>query len=104
MTNKPIYRSSGNNRRPELFWLKTLNMNRSSLAVLSSSLYLLFFLVVLQTGYYHLTWILFLLSPFVLLYLVYSVLRYGEFRGTELTEDEEWGYEDVDREGLGTWG
>ena len=79
-------------------------MNRSSLAVLSSSLYLLLFLVVLQTGYYHLTWILFLFSPLVLLYLVYSVLRYGEYTGTELTEDQEWGYEDVDRDGLGTWG
>jgi hypothetical protein len=79
-------------------------MNRSSLAVLSSSLYLLFFLVVLQTGYYHLTWILFLLSPFVLLYLVYSVLRYGVYSGKELDKDAEWGYEDVDREELGTWG
>ena len=67
-------------------------------------MYLLCFLVVLQLGYSRLTWGLFLFSPIVVLYLVYSVLRYGVYSGKELDKDAEWGYEDVDREELGTWG
>jgi len=67
-------------------------------------MYLLCFLVVLQLGYSRLTWGLFLFSPIVVLYLVYSVLRYGEYSGKELAEGEEWGYEGMDRSKLGTWG
>ena len=79
-------------------------MSRSSTAVLLSGIYLLSFLVLLQLGYSYLTWILFLFSPFVLVYLVYSVLRYGIYTGKELAEGEEWGYEDADKQELGTWG
>ena len=79
-------------------------MNRSSIAVLLSSMYLLVFLVLLQLGYSSISWILFLLSPFLLLYLIYSIIRYGKYTGKELSEGEEWGYEDADRKKLGTWG
>ena len=69
-------------------------MNRASFSVFFSSSYFLAFLVSLNTGYERLTWILFSFSPFLLLYLAYSVIRYGKFTGHELEEDEEWGYED----------
>ena len=79
-------------------------MNRSTSALIFSSLYLLLFLVALQLGYGTMSWILFLLSPLNILYLVYSVIRKGRYTGKELEENEEWGYEDVDKDEAGTWG
>ena len=69
-------------------------MNRGMFSVLFSSLYFLLFLVTLNLGYERLSWTLFLLSPMLLLYLFYSVIRHGHFSGKELKEGEEWGYED----------
>lgn len=79
-------------------------MNRSSFAVLFSSLYFLVYLLVLPLDYLQLTWFLFFFSPLVLVYVVYSVIRYGSYSGKELVEEEEWGYEDADKETPGTWG
>lgn len=35
--------------------------------------------------------------------MVYSVLKYGKYSGKELAEDEEWGYEDTNKEELDTF-
>lgn len=43
---------------------------------------------------------LFFLSPFLLIWLVYVVLKFEKFQGKVLEEDEEWGYQDRDRETL----
>ena len=40
--------------------------------------------------------IIFIISPFALIWMVYSVIRYGEYKGRELENDEEWGYADRD--------
>jgi hypothetical protein len=79
-------------------------MNKARLAVLFGSLYLLLFLVALHTGYFYLMGPLFLSSPLILLYMFYLVIREGKYTGKELKDDEEWGYEDADRNILGTWG
>ena len=79
-------------------------MNRSTFAIIFSSLYLLLFLVAVQLGYSTLTWILFLFSPLNILYLAYSVIRYGKYTGKELKENQEWGYEDRNRDEIGKWG
>jgi len=44
---------------------------------------------------------IFSISPFLVLWTVYTVIRFGIFRSKELTEDEEWGYEDKNKEELG---
>jgi hypothetical protein len=54
----------------------------------------------LHTEFNTVVWTLFLLSPFVVLYMVYMVIRYGVYSGRELDEDEEWGYEDVDKKSM----
>lgn len=77
-------------------------MSRSTFAIIFSNLYLLLFLVALQLGYDRLTWILFLFSPLNIIYLAYSVIRYGKYSGKELTENEEWGYEDVNKDEVKT--
>ena len=66
-------------------------MNKEKLAIVFSGFYFLLFLITLPVGYDYLTWTLFLFSPVVLLYLVYSVIRYGKYSGRELKDGEEWG-------------
>ena len=76
-------------------------MNRASFAITFASIYLLLFLISLHTSYYNVTWGLFLFSPLVVIYMVYMVLKYGVYTGRELEENEEWGYEDIDKEKAG---
>jgi len=44
---------------------------------------------------------IFSISPFFLLWMAYTILRFGTYNGKELTPDEEWGYQDKDRDELG---
>jgi hypothetical protein len=37
---------------------------------------------------------IFALSPFLMVWMVLSVIRYGKFTGKELRDDQHWGYED----------
>jgi hypothetical protein len=46
-------------------------------------------------------WMIFIASPFLLIWMVISVLRSKEFTGKDLEEDEEWGYADKRKEDLG---
>lgn len=38
------------------------------------------------------------ISPLLVIWMVYTVIRYGSYSGRELREGQEWGYEDVDLE------
>jgi hypothetical protein len=40
---------------------------------------------------------MFLLSPFLVLWMVYSIIKHGVYKGKELEETEEWGYADKER-------
>lgn len=73
-------------------------MNRSSFAILSASLYLLAYIILLNLGLLGWAWIFFSISLVVLIAMVCIVIRYGEYTGHELKEDEEWGYEDYTKE------
>lgn len=44
---------------------------------------------------------MFLFSPIVIMYLAYVIIRYGEYKGRELKENEEWAYGDKKKEELG---
>jgi len=44
---------------------------------------------------------MFTLSPVLVIWLVITILKYGKFNGPELKENEEWGYQDKDRDDLG---
>jgi multisubunit Na+/H+ antiporter MnhG subunit len=44
---------------------------------------------------------IFLISPFLMGWMVYTILRYGSYKGKELTDKEEWGYQDKQRDQLG---
>ena len=45
---------------------------------------------------------MFLFSPFLLFWMVYTVLKHGQYDGKELG-DEEFGYQDIDTEDLKTF-
>ena len=38
--------------------------------------------------------IIFIIAPIAMGWLVYNVIRHGEYKGKELEKDEEWGYAD----------
>ena len=46
-----------------------------------------------------LSYFIFSISPFLLVWLVYTVLRFGTYTGKELDE-EEWGYQDKSKDEL----
>lgn len=72
-----------------------------SFAALFASIYLLIYVLFLQLDIFaNLSAILFFCSPVVLIWLAYTVIRYGRYEGEELKEDEEWGYQDKSREQL----
>jgi predicted membrane chloride channel (bestrophin family) len=56
------------------------------------------FEISLSIGY-----LIFGISPFLLIWLAYTIIRHGEYNGKELAEDEEWGYQDKNKEELGVF-
>jgi hypothetical protein len=46
---------------------------------------------------------MFVLSPFLVIWMAYTILRYGTYNGRELKENEEWGYQDKNKNDLGTF-
>lgn len=60
-----------------------------------STLYAIIYVLVLQfERSSFLTLILFSLSPFIILWLAYTIIRYGSYQGKDLKQDEHWGYQD----------
>jgi hypothetical protein len=39
---------------------------------------------------------MFAVSPFLVVWMVITIIKHGKYTGTSLSEDQEWGYEDVD--------
>ncbi|MEJ8843224.1 hypothetical protein WG954_12615 [Lacibacter sp. H375] len=65
-----------------------------TLAALATS-YLVAYVVMLQLNILpNVTMIMFFLSPFLVLTLAYSILRYGHYNGKDLKDNEHWGYQD----------
>lgn len=77
-------------------------MNRSVIVAIIATLYLLVYVIlyVLGAGLALVT-ILFTLSPLVVLWLVFTVLKDDSVPVRELEDGEEWGYADREKETLG---
>ena len=72
-----------------------------SLSVGGASLYFFTFLIFVFTGNILVSSWMFLFSPLVLITFFYIVIRYGTYNGQELRDDEEWGYENKNKDELG---
>jgi hypothetical protein len=46
---------------------------------------------------------MFIFSPFLMIWMVVTILKHGKYNGPELKEDEAWGYQDRDNNSLGTF-
>ncbi len=70
-------------------------LTNSTFSVITVTVYLLLYCILLQIE--HTQWLavyMFLLSPVLVIWMVYTVLKYGVYKGRELAEDEEYGYQD----------
>jgi len=66
-------------------------------AVIAVTVYLVVFVVI--TRLYpdlSLLLVMYAVSPLLVIWMVYTVIRYGQYKGKELSEGQEWGYEDMD--------
>jgi len=71
-------------------------------AVIIATLYLVVYVILFQTALsVTVLSYLFLISPFLMIWLVYTVLRDVSEEYPELGEDEEWGYRDKPKDQLG---
>lgn len=70
-------------------------------AITTTSVYLLIFLFFISMNYSTVASWMFLFSPIVILWLAYMIIKNGEYTGSELGPEEEWGYEDKKKEDLG---
>lgn len=43
---------------------------------------------------------MFVISPFLVLWMAYTIIRYAPYNGKELEEDEEWAYQDIEKKDL----
>lgn len=79
-------------------------LKNATVAATISSIYLLVYIILLHSDApIQLTSVLFFFSPILVIYMVYTVLRFGKFNGKELAPDEEFGYQDKMKEDLGTF-
>jgi len=81
--------------------MKGINLKSpGSFPVTLVTIVLIVYVVLLVTGWSTvLAGILFFLSPFLVIWMVYRVIRYDSYHGKELN-DEEWGYADKKKEEL----
>ena len=79
-------------------------MRDYKLSIILVTLYLLAFGVAGRLGApLSLMFLMFSLSPILIIWMVYTVIRYGKYTGKELKPNEEWGYEDTPKDQLGTF-
>jgi hypothetical protein len=75
-------------------------LKQPAFAVTSSSILLLIYcvLVVRQSP---VAYFIFSISPLLVIWTAYTVIRHGIFKSQELKKDEEWRYDDKEKEELG---
>lgn len=79
-------------------------LRNATVAATIVSIYLLLYIILLHSeASLQLMSVLFFFSPVMVIYMVYTVLRYGKYEGKELSSDEEWGYQDKMKDDLGTF-
>lgn len=79
-------------------------MKNHKVAIIFVTAYLIIFSVAGRLGTpLHVMFLLFSLSPILVLWMVYSILKYGKYTGKILAENEEWAYQDIDKDKLGTF-
>jgi hypothetical protein len=75
---------------------------KTNIAVIAATLYLIFLSILGYTGIsIEVSALIYLVSPLIIIGLVYVVLTEDEFQYPELPSGQEWGYLDKDKGELG---
>ncbi|SFE88923.1 hypothetical protein SAMN05518672_111180 [Chitinophaga sp. CF118] len=70
-------------------------LRNSTFSVITVTIYLVVYCFLLQIERTQwLGFLMFTLSPILVIWMVYTVLKYGVYNGRELAEGEEYGYQD----------
>lgn len=70
-------------------------LKNSSFSITAVTVYLVVYCILLRIeSTQSIGVLMFVISPFLLIWMVYTILKYGVYTGRELAEDEEYGYED----------
>ena len=79
-------------------------MRNYKFSIILVTLYLLVFALAGRLGA-PLSWmfLMFSSSPLLIIWMVYTVIIYGKYSGKELKAVDEWGYEDIPKDQLGTF-
>jgi len=74
-------------------------MNRKEIipVIMVTSLLIIYTVLISIESFLTLVNIIFIASPFFIVWMVYSVLHFGKYKGRELNENEEWGYADKEK-------
>jgi hypothetical protein len=76
-------------------------MKNYKVATIFATTYLVVYTVMHQLGApLEILAYMFILSPLIVGWMAYTIIRYAPFDGRELDENEEWGYSDRSREDL----
>ncbi|HEX6180671.1 MAG TPA: hypothetical protein VFZ47_05455 [Chitinophagaceae bacterium] len=78
-------------------------LRKPSIAVIAATLYMAIYMVFFYRSNINVVMAMFLAAPAMLIWLAYTIVRYGKFDGKELQDDEEWGYSDRDKDSLGVF-
>lgn len=70
-------------------------LRNSTFSIIAVTAYLLVYCVLLQIERTQsIAVLMFIISPAPLIWMVYTILKYGKYNGRELAENEEYGYQD----------
>lgn len=77
-------------------------MHKPAFAVSLATAYLVVYLLLIElNANSDIIYSMFFFSPVVVGYMLYAILKHGRYSGNELKEDEEWGYQDKNKDSLG---
>lgn len=86
----------------QLVLYEKCTMKRYEFAIAVASIYLLVYVLMIDNQYpFRIIYMAFALSPIPVLWMVYEILKNAVYTGPELKPDEEYGYQDVDKNRLG---
>ncbi|RTL58934.1 MAG: hypothetical protein EKK37_11495 [Sphingobacteriales bacterium] len=77
-------------------------LKKPAFAVLITTIAVVLYNILPQlTDSFTLAGFIFIASPFLIGWMVYTILRFGKYNGKELNDKAEWGYQDKQHDELG---
>ena len=65
------------------------------------TVYLVIYTILFHTGASeNVLTVLFAISPFLVIWMAITILKHGKYTGAPLADEDEWGYQDVNKQDL----